>query len=187
MNESELIDKVKNKDEEAFGIFLDKYFRIFYHVAKQILFDVSTHDDIMDCLSESYIYIWYHIDNYDPNKYSFRNWCCLIVVSRAKNHLESLRRHRNKLLRFQGQCTNQNNYAPSAEEIYISNTSIEMIIEKLNVLPPQSREVFKLRYASGLKPRQIAKELNLTVKQVDNYLSHAKKKLRKEGFVHETE
>lgn len=187
MNETQLIDKIKLKDEDAFACFLDKYMKVFYNIVKRILVDVSTHEDIMDCLSESYIYIWYHIDNYDSDKYAFRNWCCLIVISRAQNHLNQLQRHKNKLVRFQEQMTDHNKYAPSAEDMYMDNETTETVIDKLHILSPISREVVKMRYIYGLMPKQIAQEMDITVKQVDNYLAHAKKKLRKEGFLYEIE
>ena len=184
MNEKELIDKIINKDEQAFNFFVDKYFKIFYKIIQRVLQDTSTHDEIMDCLSEAYTYIWYHIDNFHPDKYSLRNWCSLIIISRAQNHLVDIIRQENKKERLQEQLLHDA-YAPSAEDVYIENKSIEYLLNKIDLLPPASGTVFKLRYIDGLKPRQIAEKLNITVKQVDNYLTYAKKKLRKAGLIDE--
>ena len=187
MNDEELVNKIKLRDEQAFKLFIDKYIQLFCKIIKRILQDLSTEDEVMDCLSEAFIYIWYHIANYPEGKYSFRNWCSLIVINRAQNHLTRLKNHENKVSRYHDQLRDTPLYVLSAEDTYIQNESMETIINKIDELPPTSRDIFKQRYLYGLKPRQIAEKMNISTKKVDNYLTQAKKKLRKEKINHETE
>jgi len=45
-------------------------------------------------------------------------------------------------------------------------------------LPPKAREIFLLSRTSGLKYKEIAEELNLSIKTVENQMGHALQKMR---------
>ena len=49
----------------------------------------------------------------------------------------------------------------------------------VNALADMERDILIRRYYYEQKPREIAKALDITVKQVDNYLYRSKQKLRK--------
>ena len=53
------------------------------------------------------------------------------------------------------------------------------LVAAVNALADIERDILIRRYYYEQKPREIAKALDLTVKQVDNYLFRSKQKLRK--------
>ena len=52
------------------------------------------------------------------------------------------------------------------------------LIAAVNALADLERDILIRRYYYEQKPKEIAKALDLTVKQVDNYLYRSKQKLR---------
>lgn len=63
----------------------------------------------------------------------------------------------------------------------LSEDNIKDIIEKaLNVLPERCREIFILSKLEGKKQKEIAEELNVSVKTIETQMTIAYKKLREE-------
>ena len=63
----------------------------------------------------------------------------------------------------------------------LSEDNIKDIIEKaLNALPERCREIFILSKLEGRKQKEIAEELNVSVKTIETQMTIAYKKLREE-------
>ena len=63
----------------------------------------------------------------------------------------------------------------------LSEDNIKDIIEKaLNALPERCREIFILSKLEGKKQKEIAEELNVSVKTIETQMTIAYKKLREE-------
>lgn len=179
MNEKDLYNKIVEKNEDAFEKFIDVNINLFYKIAMKVMDENCSENDIDDCIADSVIYIWYHIKDYKPDKCSFRNWCSLIVLSRAVNQYKSVLSFNKKLEKFKSEWNFQNFYVPSAEDIFYKEYEQECLFQKIFELPSLSSKIIIRRYIYDQKPKQIAEELNLSVKQVNNYLFKAKKKLKK--------
>lgn len=67
----------------------------------------------------------------------------------------------------------------SFEENIFSNSEIEDVLENaINSLPERCREIFILNKIEGIKQRQIAKDLNISIHTVESQMSIANKRLR---------
>lgn len=180
MDDQELLTEISNKNELVFKDFIDQHFNLYYSIAWKIISPIASHEDVLDCLLESFTYIWFHIHLYIPEKYSFRAWCSLIVISRAQNKYTAISRYKNKKEHIQIHQKTQISFAPSAEEIYFQNQISLDIANKITLLPQPTQEIFIQRYISGIKPQKIAPHFNMTPKEIDRHLRKAKKILRKE-------
>jgi RNA polymerase sigma-70 factor (family 1) len=65
----------------------------------------------------------------------------------------------------------------SPEDLMVSSETLQKINRAINELPPKCRIIFKLVKEDGLKYRQVAGLLNLTIKTVENQMGIALKKL----------
>lgn len=180
MEDHELVARIMAKDEQAFEIFLDRYIKLFYSVAFKIIAPIASHEDIIDCLLESFTYIWFHMHLYSAEKYSFVTWCSLIILCRSKNCYTSIKRHNKKLNRLLSDRQTQLTIFPSAEETYFENQSYLNIIKTISSLPQPSRDIFIQRYILNRKPQIIAPAFDMNPKEIDRHLRKAKKILRKE-------
>jgi RNA polymerase sigma-70 factor (ECF subfamily) len=70
-------------------------------------------------------------------------------------------------------------YETDPEARLISNEMMQHINAAINALPPQCRLIFKLVKEDGLKYREVADLLNVSIKTVENQVGIALKKLAK--------
>ena len=62
---------------------------------------------------------------------------------------------------------------PSTEETYLMNECSKEVKETLSKLPDRCREVFEMRIYNGLKNREIAERLNISIKAVEKHMKRA--------------
>ena len=74
-----LIDGLRRKDAHALEKVIDKYGKQVHWLVKKI---VGNCNDIEECVSDVFLYIWNNIDKYDSKKAGFRTW--ILIVSRYK-------------------------------------------------------------------------------------------------------
>ena len=181
MTEKEIVEHIIHKDEHAFKSFFNDNIQLFYSIAHRLLIKTdATHEDIEDCIAESVIYIWYHLDQYDPKKCSFKNWCSLIIVNRTHNLIRKLHRHQRKLQFLDEQQKTYFSHELSAENQYLENQQMIQIWKKIDNIPSPSKEILLQKYIDGLSTKQIARNMSLPLHEINNHLKKAKRTLRKE-------
>nr|WP_295926639.1 RNA polymerase sigma-70 factor [uncultured Dyadobacter sp.] len=73
---------------------------------------------------------------------------------------------------------------PSPEELLISNETVRQIEQAIESLPPKCKVIFKMVREDGLKYREIAQILDISVKTIDAQMAIATKKITESiGFV----
>ena len=180
MKDTDLYKGILARDESIFQIFIDTYINLFYKIAIKIMFSVCSESDVDDCITDSLVYIWFHIQDFNPEKNTFRNWCSLIVLSRAWNFRKHALKQQDKIQKFTSDLLGKKTYADSAEIEYYNKLQKQNLMQHILNLSPPSNEIFIRRYIYHQSIAQIAEKMHLTSKQIDNYLFRAKRKLRKE-------
>ena len=64
-------------------------------------------------------------------------------------------------------------FAENMEELYMQKDMMAMVKEKIEELPEKSREIFLKTYHEGLKASEVAEQLNISVRTVENQLYRA--------------
>lgn len=67
----------------------------------------------------------------------------------------------------------------TSENLFMRKDMMEYIMKVVNELPEKKREIFRLSYIEGLKAAEIAEQLNLSVRTVENQLYRTLLILRK--------
>lgn len=67
----------------------------------------------------------------------------------------------------------------ASDELFMRKDLLNFLMSKVDELPERSREIFRLSYVNGLKAAEIAEQLNLSVRTVENQLYRALLHLRK--------
>jgi RNA polymerase sigma-70 factor (ECF subfamily) len=177
-NDSELLRKLKNDDELAFKIIFKKYYsRLYYFILEFIAFDDIAENTVQD----TFLTLWnkrYALnDNSNLSAYLF-------TVAR-NNCLNRLRDQRYRQKLFISNSSDQYELDMNIDVLKTLDTSvytygeIERIIEKtLEELPPQCKKVFLLSRFEEKKNREIAEELNISVKVVEKHIAKGLKKFR---------
>lgn len=67
----------------------------------------------------------------------------------------------------------------TSENLFMQKDIMDYIMKKVNELPEKKQEIFRLSYIEGLKAAEIAEQLNLSVRTVENQLYRTLLILRK--------
>lgn len=164
-----LFEQITKGDEKAFEALFRAYYPFLCHYATQILKDSSAAEEIVQ---ELFVKLWEkredtHIETSVKN-YLFRA---------VKNHCLNYVRHskiKDEYFRIA-----QSEQTIFSDEDYDSQTELmQKIEESIASLPEKRREIFRLSRQEGLKYREIAAKLNVSIKTVETQMGFAIKSLR---------
>lgn len=172
MQEQEMIALLREKNEQGMDALLHHYAPLMRYIIAPIL---SNQQDREDCLSETAMRIWEHIETFDAQRGSWCAWLTAVTRNTARNYRRGLshRPDTEELLEN----------APASEltpeEILLRREREEMIRQALQGLSAQERTLFYRKYYYLQSTAQIASELGLTERAVEGRLYRLKKQLRK--------
>ncbi|MDR0699001.1 MAG: RNA polymerase sigma-70 factor [Tannerella sp.] len=67
----------------------------------------------------------------------------------------------------------------ASDELFMRKDLLHLLLQKIEELPERSREIFKMSYLEGMKTTEIAEQLNISTRTVENHLYRALIFLRK--------
>jgi RNA polymerase sigma-70 factor (ECF subfamily) len=114
-----------------------------------------------------------NIDNLSAWLYSIAKNLCL----KKMDHLKVVRKH-SDYLKYRELCINQNSLNELDTSPVIFNEINEIIQTTLTSLPSQSKRIFELSRFENMKNKDIAVELNISLKTVEAHISKCLKIFR---------
>ncbi len=182
--DEEIILSYKNGNKEALKELIDKYYSPIYNFTARL----TTRSEAPDIVQDVFVKTWKNIDNFSPEKASFKTW--LFTV--AKNTVtDFLRKKKSITFSDMEKIANQNkeddsSFAeniPSAEILpdqYMQKLDdsklLNEMLEKLNL---EYREVLILHYQEEMTFDEIGKVLNKPLNTVKSQHRRAIIELRK--------
>ncbi len=178
MDRSFSIQQLKNGNEKVFEQIVKSYWPRLHSFANIYVIDKEVAKEIVQ---DTFLALWDQRGNLDDET-------CLItylmVVSRNKclNYLKSLQLETipiNDLTEFAiYQRSNIFTLEDDSLEMLVTRELANAIAASLEKLSPRTREIFMLSRYNGLKNKEIADQLDVTVKDVEYHISKALKHLR---------
>jgi RNA polymerase sigma-70 factor, ECF subfamily len=177
-NEKQLFKKLKTGDEAAFKVIYNIYVpRLYYFIYEYVPHAHLTEDIIQETLMA----LW----NKKAELSDETNLSAYLFTVAKNNCLYKLRDQRYKQKIFESADIDGTELKANMEALSTLNTSsfafneIEQIIrETLNQLPPQCRNVFYMSRFNEKKNKEIADELDISVKAVEGHITKALKLFR---------
>jgi RNA polymerase sigma-70 factor (ECF subfamily) len=170
--DKELYLKLKEGDEGAFQILFRKYYSAMCHFANQFLNDRELAEEIVQ---DMFVKIWekravLNIETSVKHYFfrSVRNHCLNQI-----QHEKIKKQYANKVLESAHQEIN-------TEQYYLEVDLIRRIEKSIDSLPPKRKEIFRLSREQGLKYKEIADALGISVKTVEAQMGLALKYLRED-------
>jgi RNA polymerase sigma-70 factor, Bacteroides expansion family 1 len=168
----ELYLKLRDGDERAFQSLFRKYYSAMCHFANQFLSDSEVAEEIVQ---EMFVKIWekrtaLNIET-SVKHYLFRSVRnhCLNQIQ----HEKIKKQYANKVLETASREFNPDDY-------FLEVDLIKRIEKSIEALPPKRREIFRLSREQGMKYKEIADELDISVKTVEAQMGLALKHLRED-------
>ncbi len=170
---TEVIQKLKNSDKDAFKIIFDEFYDSVFN---NIYFKTKDYEIARDLAQETFIKCWDNRENIDNTK-SLYFWLITIASNLTTNHFkrtQMLNRHHN-IIKNEG----SNAYAHVSEQMEANQLQqqIDEIIAKY--LPAKCQTIFIMSRFEGKSNSDIAEELSISKKTVENQLFEGLKIIRK--------
>jgi len=164
-----LVDKIRAGNEMAFEKLFRQYYRPLCLFATGILRDDEMAEEVVQ---DFFVKLWDRREGFTVET-SVKNY----LFRSVKNLSINVIKHEQIKLKHAQQAIAQaeaNDYKDHFLEI-----DLELAIEKsIDELPEKRREIFRLSREEGLKYREIAERLNISIKTVEVQMSLAIKTLR---------
>lgn len=172
-DEKQLIIQLKKGNTSSYKLLYTKYApRLFAFSMKYI----SSREDAEEIVQEVFLRIWEKKENVDENL-SFSSY----VFQAAKHRIYNGFRKRVNEQAYLDFLTNME---PGSHNFTELDTDYRDIKDKANkaiaTMPPKRREIFQLSREEGLKNKEIAEQLQISIKTVENQMGQALKFLREE-------
>lgn len=172
MDESRLIELIREGDPLSFEILFQKYYVRFYNFVLNLTKNPQTAEDIVQNV---FMKIWINRKNLRPDQ-SIHNYIYALSKHEVLNHLRDRKVY------------TQVERLVMAEQPYEAVTDQNMDLKELDdrirkfiaAMPEQRRKVFLLSRYRGMGNKAIAELMGLSVRTVDRHINLALTSLRKE-------
>jgi RNA polymerase sigma-70 factor (ECF subfamily) len=170
-----LIKLIKKRNPKALETVMELYLSSAYGVAKSILGDICSKEDIEECIQDVFVDVWNKIDDFNENRGSFKTWVLIICKYKALNLRKALTKQDVPLDLDEVQCPSTENL----EDSILSKESTQEVLNIINSFADTDRAIFIRRYFLHQGIDYICESMNLSRQSVDNRLWRGRKKLKK--------
>ncbi len=166
--------------EKGETVAFEALFKLYYdkltHIAKGYL---VCHEDAEGVVQNVFLKLWENrsrlkkITNMNSYLYTMTKNACLDQLKHEKVKINYLHNRYHKKLAIQRQFLKD-----ETASLLLKNELEQVIVKTLELLPEKCKKVFAKSRVEGLKHKEIAEELGISKKTVDNHISYALKHMR---------
>jgi RNA polymerase sigma-70 factor (ECF subfamily) len=171
MNDSGLIERLKNRDEAAFEEVFKENFKSLHSYAIALLKDETVAEEMVQNV---FFKLWERQEQITISG-SIRAYLYRAVHNESLNHLKHMKIRRDHQLYVSHR--GEERVDGGAKKVQLKELQ-EELHQALNELPEQCRTVFQLSRFEELRYREIADKLQISVKTVESHMGKALKLLR---------
>ncbi|MEK5231967.1 sigma-70 family RNA polymerase sigma factor [Lysinibacillus sp. FSL K6-0232] len=160
--DKQILQAIQQKQEQGVTLLLEQYGGLLNAIVRKYI--GGRPQEIEECLADIVVAIWYHIDDFDATKNSFKNWIAVIAKFKAIDALRKIERQQPTVELPEQLATTQN-----------MELDWQAILQQL---PQKEQEIFHKYYFEGLAAKEIAQHYQTKASWVHNKLSRSRHKLR---------
>lgn len=162
--------KMKKGNEKAFEALFSVHYSHLCLFAEHYVQNPAEAEEIVQ---DMFVHLWEKREQISVQT-SVRNYLFRAVKNRCLNYL----RHNQVKNQYADEMIAEAQKTDAGETGFIESGLLSRIEECINSLPEKRREVFRLSREEGLKYREIAEKLDISVKTVETHMGLAIKSLR---------
>lgn len=168
-----LIEKIKNGNDHAFRLLVEKYRNTIFHTVYGVL---RNEKDAEDATQEVFMKIYTSLPQYE--KQGFKTWITRIAV----NHAIDIKRKQVRRKEDQQVEYEEGGHTPvtdNVEQLILQKEKRQLLREKLQELPDNYREVVEEFYIHDRTYKEIAEKQQARVKTIEVKLYRARQWMKK--------
>jgi RNA polymerase sigma-70 factor (ECF subfamily) len=163
-----LLDLIRLEDDSAaFSELYNRYWNKIFLLAANSL---GSAEEAKECVQDIFCSLWNRRQTLEL-RYSLYTYLAVAVKYRVINILNSAYRKRHR--KSDVEIDDLEIYSPSAETELLEKELFARLEKAVNLLPEKCQLVFRMSREEGKTHRQIAEELSISEKTVNNHLTKA--------------
>ncbi|MVM41518.1 sigma-70 family RNA polymerase sigma factor [Spirosoma sp. HMF3257] len=172
VSESVLIEKLIQRDQQAFQWLYDQYSPALYGVVLRIVRD---DEQAADLLQDIFVKIWKNLDGYDASKGRLFTWMLNVARNTAIDSLRARKTQPASAIRTDDENVHIVDRQHNTEQPNPEHIGIKDIVEKLR---PERKQLIDLVYFGGYTHEEAAEKLNLPLGTVKTRVRAALQELK---------
>lgn len=180
MKDEAIVNLIYEKDELGLSKLTEKYEKLLIHIAAGILGSRSR--DIEECVNDSYLKLWNHIEKYDMERASLKTYLKIIVRNTAINKLRDMsRREESELPEDISDIAKYYiDHRQSVEGQVFRKENMKQLNKVIGKLNKKDQELVIRKYFYLQSSKDIAAATKMTVTAIDSRLSRLRNKMKQE-------
>ena len=179
MDEREIIEKVRQGDTQAFEVLVERYQTKVYNLALRMC---GNEDDAFDLAQDAFIRAWKSLGSFQFES-AFSTWLFRLTSNLCLDYLRAKKRRAAISLTMSGEEDEQAQLdvpdpAMTPEEAVLASEDKAILMEAINSLSADYRQIITLRAINDLSYAEIAKVLQIQEGTVKSRLSRARAELK---------
>lgn len=170
LTDEKLVENLKDGDIKAFENLFRRYYGFLCSYAYKTVKDSANAEEIVQ---EFFVRLWEKREQLSIDT-SVKNYFFRSIRNQCINAIQ----HDKIKARYAQKVISETEIDFSNDDSFVELELSEKINESIQALPEKRREIFLLSREEGLKYREIAEKLNVSVKTVETQMSQAIKFLR---------
>ena len=171
LKEQQQLRKIRKGDLDSFETLFHQYYPGLCSYAESLLGKPEVAEEVVQ---DVFYNIWKNRETLRINR-SLQSY---LYRSAYNNSMMYLRKMRREFFMEEGLANNQVVDSPDPSQALQLNEVSELIARTLEGLPDRTREIFLMNRQEGLKYREIAEKLSISVKTVESNMGKALNALR---------
>lgn len=171
MEESKLIDRLKQGDPSALASIIDRYAGYASTIVRNIIGAYMKSEDIEEAVSDVFVRIWHHAAQIQDNCVTLKSYLAAIARNEA---LKKLRGYRPQLVPLEDDVL----FVDDANAPLERSEKKQVLEWALSLMGEQDREIFVRHYFFMEKTSAIARQLGMNESTVRSRLSRGRGYLR---------
>ena len=165
MEDDWIVECITRKKEKGLELLIDQYGGLITAIVRKHLGTLKSYEE--ECVNDVLLAVWHHIDRFDREKNTFKNWVAAVAKYKAIDY-------QRKYIKTQHEALGEAEFGEKAG----GNVQADDVEELLGHLNEGDRELFKAYYLQEVELKQIAEKQETTISNLYNRLSRGRKKLK---------
>jgi len=170
----ELSYRIKLGDEQAFELLFRKYYTRLCGFAYKFLNNMELSEELVQ---EVFMKLWQNRGKLNDNT-TIKSYLFKLVKNQSLNSLDHKKVEKRYAEIMRVAYSSKDNFSPY--ESLLAKELEDKISIVIDDLPPKCKKIFELSRNDGLKYKEIAQKLKISIKTVETQISRALKKIRLE-------
>ncbi|TKG89627.1 RNA polymerase sigma-70 factor [Puteibacter caeruleilacunae] len=170
-NELFIVQRMMEGDRKAFRYFFDQYYADLCNFVNIYVRDEQVAEEVVQ---DIFVYFWENRERININQ-SVKSYLFSASKNRSLNHLRNLKGQEEK----KTELVRNNDLSDDRPEKYLELEELQSLLNQaIDTLPEKCREIYQLSRDQELSNKEIAQQLDISVKTVENQITIALKKIK---------